>query len=102
MYVQRETAQNKSNKVPKLFLSEIKGVHFENNQEIGLEAATFLRPRNRALALVKILTDLCIEDLTDLNNIPIPCIYIYIDLIPIKIALVLHKKHYLLKKTIYR
>ena len=36
-------------KVPKLLLSEIKGVLFKHNQEIGLEAAIFLRPRNRAL-----------------------------------------------------
>ena len=36
-------------KVPKLSLSEIKDVFFKYNQEIGLEAAIFLRPRNRAL-----------------------------------------------------
>jgi len=36
-------------KVPKLLLSEIKDVFFLNNQEIGLEAAIFWRPRNRAL-----------------------------------------------------
>ena len=36
-------------KVPKLMLSESKEVFFEYNQEIGLEAAIFWRPRNRAL-----------------------------------------------------
>ena len=36
-------------KVPKLSLSEIKDVFFKYNQEIGLEAAIFWRPRNRAL-----------------------------------------------------
>lgn len=36
-------------KVPKLLLSEIKEVLFRYNQQIGLEAAIFLRPRNRAL-----------------------------------------------------
>jgi len=36
-------------KVPKLLLSEIKVVFFIHSQEIGLEAAIFLRPRNRAL-----------------------------------------------------
>ena len=36
-------------KVPKLLLSEIKVVFFIYSQEIGLEAAIFLRPRNRAL-----------------------------------------------------
>jgi len=37
------------NKVPKLLLSEIKVVSIEYGQEVGLEAAIFLRPRNRAL-----------------------------------------------------
>jgi len=37
------------NKVPKLFLSEKKVVIIKYNQEIGLEAAIFLRTRNRAL-----------------------------------------------------
>lgn len=37
------------NKVPKLFLSEIKGVFITNCQAIGLEPATLLRSRNRAL-----------------------------------------------------
>ena len=64
------------NKVPKLLLSEIKVVFFLNGQEIGLEAATFLRSRNRALVLY--LTDKSTENLTDLNNIPTPCPYILI------------------------
>ena len=62
------------NKVPKLLLSEIKVVFFLNGQEIGLEAATFLRSRNRALVFN--LTDKSTENLTDLNNIPTPCPYI--------------------------
>jgi len=37
------------NKVPKLLLSEIKVVSIEYDQEVGLEAAIFLRSRNRAL-----------------------------------------------------
>lgn len=37
------------NKVPKLLLSEIKVVSFITDQEVGLAAAIFLRPRNRAL-----------------------------------------------------
>lgn len=40
------------NKVPKLLLSEIKGVFILNDKEIGLEAATFLRSRNRALVII--------------------------------------------------
>jgi len=36
-------------KVPKLLLSEIKEVFIVYDQEIGLEAAIFWRPRNRAL-----------------------------------------------------
>jgi hypothetical protein len=36
-------------KVPKLLLSEIKRVFYVHDQEIGLEAAIFLRSRNRAL-----------------------------------------------------
>ena len=57
-------------KVPKLLLSEIKDVFFQNNQEIGLEAAIFWRPRNRAL-INKLGKNA--ENLTDLNNIPKPC-----------------------------
>ena len=45
-------------------LSEIKDVFFQNNQEIGLEAAIFWRPRNRAL--IKILGENT-ENLTDLK-----------------------------------
>jgi len=60
-------------KVPKLLLSEIKDVFFKNNQEIGLEAAIFWRPRNRAL--IKLLGENT-ENLTDLNNIPKPCTHI--------------------------
>ena len=37
------------NKVPKLLLSEINVVFILYDKEIGLEAATFLRSRNRAL-----------------------------------------------------
>ena len=55
LYVKRETAQNKSYKVPKLLLSEIKVIIIKYNQEIGLEAAIFWRPRNRALIYNKIL-----------------------------------------------
>ena len=62
-------------KVPKLLLSEIKDVFFKNNQEIGLEAAIFWRPRNRAL--IKFLGENT-ENLTDLNNIPTPCPYLHI------------------------
>jgi hypothetical protein len=51
-------------KVPKLLLSEIKDVFFKNNQEIGLEAAIFWRPRNRAL--IKFLGENA-ENLTDLK-----------------------------------
>jgi len=58
------------NKVPKLFLSEKKVVIISYNQEIGLEAAIFLRTRNRALVF-----DISTENLTDLNNIPKPCPY---------------------------
>ena len=57
-------------KVPKLLLSEIKDVFFKYNQEIGLEAAIFWRPRNRAL-INKLGKNA--ENLTDLNNIPKPC-----------------------------
>ncbi len=39
------------NKVPKLLLSEIKAVFIPIDQEIGLEAAIYWRPRNRALVL---------------------------------------------------
>ena len=42
-------------KVPKLLLSEIKEVVFEYNQEIGLGAAIFWRPRNRALVYCKLM-----------------------------------------------
>jgi len=69
------------NKVPKLLLSETKVVFILNGQEIGLEAAIFLRSRNRALVFhsrVILLTDKSTENLTDLNNIPTPCPYIYI------------------------
>ena len=59
-------------KVPKLLLSEIKDVFFKYNQEIGLEAAIFWRPRKRALIKEKNT-----ENLTDLNNIPKPCTHIY-------------------------
>jgi len=54
LYVKRETAQNKrKNKVPKLLLSENKVVFlFKFDQKIGLEAATFWRPRNRALVYI--------------------------------------------------
>ncbi len=62
-------------KVPKLLLSEIKDVSFKNNQEIGLEAAIFWRPRNRAL-INKLGKNA--ENLTDLNNIPKPCTQIKI------------------------
>jgi len=42
LYVKRETAQNKCKyKVPKLLLSEIKGVVIIFDQGIGLEAAIF-------------------------------------------------------------
>ena len=37
------------NKVPKLLLSEIKVVSIITDQEVGLAAVIFLRPRNRAL-----------------------------------------------------
>jgi len=63
------------NKVPKLLLSEIKEVYIEYGQEIGLEAAIFWRPRNRALILYFHIST---ENLTDLNNIPIPCPYNFI------------------------
>ena len=59
-------------KVPKLSLSEIKDVFFKYNQEIGLEAAIFWRPRNRALIKEKNT-----ENLTDLNDIPKPCTHMY-------------------------
>jgi len=42
------------NKVPKLLLSEIKVVFILFTQEIGLEAAIFLRSRNRALINLRI------------------------------------------------
>ncbi len=64
------------NKVPKLLLSEIKEVFIVYNQEIGLEAAIFWRPRNRALVqyiIFIIYIGNSIENLTDLNNIPTPC-----------------------------
>ena len=64
------------NKVPKLSLSEIKVVSNLNGQEIGLEAATYWRPRNRALALLIKVTST--ENLTDLNDIPTPCLYILV------------------------
>jgi len=51
------------NKVPKLFLSEKKVVIIKYNQEIGLEAAIFLRTRNRAL-----VSDISTENLTDLKQ----------------------------------
>ena len=60
------------NKVPKLLLSEIKIVFLIFHQEIGLEAAIFLRPRNRAL--IKLLSVLdnniwkSIDNLTDLKQ----------------------------------
>ena len=60
------------NKVPKLLLSENKEVFILYGQEIGLEAAIFWRPRNRALAFF----DESAENITDLNNIPKPCPYI--------------------------
>ena len=67
-------------KVPKLMLSEIKEVFIKNDQEIGLEAAIFWRSRNRALVKQIVIT-ICIgdgtENLTDLNNIPRPCLYLY-------------------------
>jgi hypothetical protein len=63
------------NKVPKLLLSEIKEVFIVYDQEIGLEAAIFWRSRNRAL--IYIIGDHT-ENLTDLNNIPKPCLYISI------------------------
>ena len=62
------------NKVPKLLLSEIKVVFFAYDQEIGLEAAIFWRPRDRALVLIHLENST--EDLSDLNNIPTPCPYI--------------------------
>lgn len=50
LYVKRETAQNKCKyKVPKLLLSEIKGVFILFDQVMGLEAAIYWRSRNRAL-----------------------------------------------------
>ena len=52
-----------------------KGCASKYNQEIGLEAAIFWRPRNRAL--IYIIGDHT-ENLTDLNNIPKPCLYINI------------------------
>ncbi len=41
--------KTRANKVPKLLLSEIKEVIIIYDQEIGLGAAIFWRPRNRAL-----------------------------------------------------
>ena len=64
------------NKVPKFLLSEIKAVFIPNDQGIGLEAAIFWRPRNRALVLFKSFMDKSTENLTDLNKIPKPCPYI--------------------------
>jgi len=64
------------NKVPKLFLSEKKVVIIKYNQEIGLEAAIFLRTRNRAL-----VSDISTENLTDLNNIPKLCPHLNIIII---------------------
>ncbi len=80
------------NKVPKFLLSEIKGVFILNGQKIGLEAVIFWRSRNRALVYFKScfnddffqkknhhecnLKDKSTDNLTDLNNIPIPCICI--------------------------
>ena len=40
------------NKVPKLLSSEIKVVFILSGQEVGLGAAIFQRPRNRALAYI--------------------------------------------------
>jgi hypothetical protein len=69
------------NKVPKLLLSEIKEVFIVYDQEIGLEAAIFWRPRNRALVQwYKYYIGNGTENSTDLNNIPTPCPYILIDL----------------------
>ena len=59
------------NKVPKFLLSEIKAVFIPIGQGIGLEAAIFWRPRNRALVFS--FMDKSTENLTDLNKIPIPC-----------------------------
>lgn len=56
-------------KVPKLLLSEIKKVVIWVDKEMGLEAAIIWRPRNRAL----VKSFMCIENLTDLNNIPKLC-----------------------------
>ena len=68
------------NKVPKLLLSEIKAVFIPNSQGIGLEAAIFWRPRNRALVcflwIIIHNKDKSTENLTDLNYIPRPCPYI--------------------------
>jgi len=54
------------NKVPKLLLSEIKGVFIQFVQEIGLGAAIFLRSRNRAL--IHEIKGKGIENLTDLKQ----------------------------------
>ena len=59
-------------KVPKLLLSEIKVVFILYDQEIGLEAAIFWRPRNRALVYKAFYFD-SFKNSTDLNNIPTPC-----------------------------
>ena len=82
--------RTKVNKVPKLLLSEMKVVVIQIGQGMGLEAAIFWRSRNRALAFkVSIIWYICYicyidcmdkrtENLTDLNNIPKLCPYIFI------------------------
>jgi hypothetical protein len=48
------------NKVPKLLLSENKVVFLLFGQEIGLEAALFYRPRNRAMVQLIIIYNILI------------------------------------------